>query len=288
MSNNIIAYCRISCDSATSCSLDYQESEIKKVATQMKWKIKAIDKEVISAYKSTSDRLNAYRKKKKTKIVFYSIDRFSRNQEAGTKLATDLLKKHNELFFIREKLAIKDIKSLAWKQFLHYLYLAERESKLIGERISASKAYLKQEGYCTSSVAPFGYKKRKLDNGRCVLDENTYDWHLLAFIEDCKTVDTSLDDLNKSLATIGGDTKKYPIEFDRGMDVLVTDLTYHNIANILDEYNVNVIGNGKWTASKVARIYKKNSIDIKFSNLSLINDETEDELYENETDDSEY
>jgi DNA invertase Pin-like site-specific DNA recombinase len=255
MSANVYAYCRISTFKPGSASLDAQEAEIKAVAEKLGWQIRGIDKEVLSGYSQESDRLKLYLKRRNAKILIYAVDRFSRNYETGKALAEKLLKCKHELFFVREKLSVKEVGSPKWNIFMKYLEIAEMESKMISERTMSAKKYLKMQGYFTESKAPFGYKKRKLTNGRSKLEVDPYADSVLKFIEDCKTEGISVRKLNDSLRNCDVDMSGDVIVLEDGKKTLETGLRYENIAELLNDYDVN---GGPYSANKVARIYKGN------------------------------
>lgn len=257
-------FCRVS--SGRGCSLDYQEAEIKKVTDDCKWRIKETIKYVGSAYSETPKPLLELCKLKRKKIVFYCVDRFSRNYLAGFNLASKFLKNKNELYFIVEKLKITKDSGDEWETFRKYLKYAENESQKIAKRVDDSRRYLRSQGYFTDSVAPFGYKKIKLSNGRTKLAIDTQSNKVLQFIDECKSPGTSLKRLNKTLAKCGGDTQSDPIIFDEKSDKLETDLRYENIAELLKDYEID---GGPWTKSKVSRIYKEHSVQNLTSEFNL-------------------
>lgn len=257
-------FCRVS--SGRGCSLDYQEAEIKKVTDDCKWNIKETIKYVGSAYNEIPKPLLELCKLKRKKFVFYCVDRFSRNYLAGFDLASKFLKNKNELYFIVEKLKVNKDSGDEWETFCKYLKYAEAESRKIAKRVDDSCKYLRSQGYFTGSVAPFGYKKIKISNGRAKLAVDTHSSKILQFIDECKSLGTSLKRLNKTLAECGGDTKSDPIILDEKTKKLETDLRYENIAELLDDYEID---GGPWTKSKVSRIYKKYSVQNMTNEFNL-------------------
>ncbi len=257
-------FCRVS--TGRGCSLDYQEAKIREVTESLKWNIKETIKYVGSAYNETPEPLIRLSKLKNKKIVFYCVDRFSRNYLKGFALATEFLKNKNELYFIVEKLKVTRDAGDEWEAFCKYLTYAEAESKKIAKRVTDSKEYLKSKGYFTESAAPFGYKKIKLANGRAKLAIDPSANKVLQFIDECKSPGTSLKQLNKTLAECGGDTKRDPILLDEGTKKLETDLRYENIAELLEDYEIS---GSPWTASKVSRIYKNHSVQSMAADFNI-------------------
>jgi DNA invertase Pin-like site-specific DNA recombinase len=272
----VYVYCRVSTYGHNSVSLDAQEEAIKQVLDRLHWKVKYIDKEVRSAFGTVSEKIKSYVDKRGYNIVMYAVDRYSRNFKDGVTTAISLLARGHKLYFVREKLEVDSVDSNTWRVFLEYLKRAEQASQEIADRVFTSKSYLKKQGYHTESNTPFGYKKRKLDNGRTVLQEKAYDHKVLKFIEACRTEKTTITAISKALSLLAPSAKQFPLEleefdYDKNDNPIVSmkhyetkkigPLTYENIASILNTYEVPVIGKGSWTAHKVAKIYNGNSID---------------------------
>ena len=275
-------FCRVS--SGRGCSLAYQEAEIKKFTNANNWNIKETIKHVGSAFADVPKPLQALVNLKRKKIVFYCVDRFSRNYLAGMELAKSILKNRNVLYFTVEKLEVSENEGQHWEQFLSHLKYAEMESRKISQRINDSRHFLESRGYFTGSVAPFGYKKIKLLDGHSKLVSDAASEKILQFINECKSPGTSIKRINKTLYECGGDTHSNPIILDEQSNKLKTDLRYENIAELLEEYKID---GRPWTTSKVSRIYKKKSIqnltnefNIK-TNLINVNTRSETKTYGN-------
>ncbi len=258
------AFCRISVRG--SSGLDYQEAEILKVAEECKWEIKETIKYTGSAYKNIPEPLERLVKLKNKKILFYSVDRLSRNFDNGIDLAERFIEAGNELYFIVEKLRLVELRGPEWETFQKYLRYAEAESAKIAARSRDALKYIRSQGYFTGSTAPFGYNKQRLDNGRHVLVADPLAEHILQFIELCKTPGTTMKKINEVMALCGGDTKSHPIVLDEKTPTLETDLRWENIATLLNDYEIK---GGPWSASKVSRIYKSNSVSKLASDFNL-------------------
>jgi hypothetical protein len=363
-------FCRISCGSfggnttknrqsessnkyaKLNTSLDMQENTIIKLFP----KIKTIIKCISGAYHKTSDDLISLLRLKKTKIIFYSVDRFSRNISSGVDLVRKFMKNDNTLIFIREnitlnkesvpenilnnksrnkrqisqkqvnrrsvsqkqvnrrsvsrrrilmdltnqddqenlsgtgdqdntsdlddqnnssdlddrdnssdsdaqenssdldniQLHLSNYNSRHWREFIMCLYSAYTESKNIGERVSASIKYRTDRGYYVGNKPPIGYKKVQTFGG-CILNIDLNMLYIKKFVDACRTKDSSVDLLNRYLMTCGADIVNYPLTFDDNAKTIRDDLTYKNIAELLNDYN---LGQRNWNANAVARLHR--------------------------------
>ncbi len=261
-------FCRIS--TGRGCSLDYQEALIRKAAGVAGSTIKEVIKHIGSAYKETPKallHLSATLKHKK--IMFYCVDRFSRNYNQGLQLAMDFLKNQNVLYFVVENLLVQATVGAEWDKFCKLLADAETESQKISRRVTDAKDHLTSQGYFTGSVAPFGYKKVKLLNGYVKIEVDPNTDQIVRFIKECKTPGVSVEQLNNTLAKCGGNTEAHPIILDGDSDVLETDLRFENIATLLNDYNI--LG-GPWSSAKVSRVYHLSKLDkfnIKDEKLNI-------------------
>lgn len=244
MSSSANVYCRVSAGS--SCSLDYQESIMKKACDELKWSVGNVYKCVSSAYKKIPTYLPALSQIKNGKFVFYAVDRFSRDVEIGKKLAETFLKNKSQMYFVREKLLLNRNN---FQTFVKFLEHAEQESKNIADRTSNAKRYLASNGYCVNATAPFGFKKRKLPDGHNKIERNPKDLLIKRFILACRTMGTHVKELNKLLLNCGS---KETIELSEG-NRIIDELSYENIATILNDFN---LGNRKWTPGLISRICK--------------------------------
>jgi len=140
------AFCRVSTSSQSNgVSLSLQEKEINRVAKELNWNISKCEKVTGSAYKKDPFDF-AYSRLKNKKLLFYSVDRFSRNVLHATAMVDTLLLNKNVLYFIKEKLKVDTRNSPESTRLFNYIMLAENESKLISDRVSASKQYIKEQG----------------------------------------------------------------------------------------------------------------------------------------------
>lgn len=270
------AFCRISSSAGknNSCSLDYQEAEIRKVVDVLGYTIKKVIKCVGSAYSQIPPSLKALASNVGSKIIFYSVDRFCRNVDNGLLLASDFIKNKNQLYFIREKLIVKSTTGQKWADLKRYLKYAEVESNNISNRIIHAKKHLNGLGYFTGGTAPFGHEKHRLANGRIVLEETKENKLIGKFIDLCRTAGTSVVDINRALdqlfAYYQKESNEYPILLNDGLDDhLKKPLDYSNIANLLMVYK---LGQRTWTPALISKIHRtftlKNNKDTVILNGS--------------------
>jgi hypothetical protein len=164
----------------------------------------------------------------------------------------------NVIVFIRENIQIdKNTNEETLNIFREALKSAELESKNISDRVKLAKRYLESKGYYTGSIAPVGYKKIKSTNGRYKLIMDSNIQHIIKFISACKSKGTTIDCLNKLLSLCSADIEQ-PLILDNNTNQLLTDLTYENIASILNDYSV---GDRKWNKTAVAKLHKKSKLE---------------------------
>lgn len=221
------------------------------------WNVRMTHKIVGSAYKSDPFHIIKDNNINKRKLIFYSVSRFSRNVVKGNKSMIELLKRGNVIYFVNEKLKIDGLND-SYKKFLKHLQLSQHESELISSRIKAAKQYAKEQGMFLGGIVPFGYKKYFKDD-KIYLEEDEDKMNIVKFIVKCKTIGTKLKDINLILSKCGVDIRKNPLELSSSedeyySDKLNTDLTYKNIADILNSYT---LGERKWTTATISNIYQK-------------------------------
>lgn len=277
------AFCRVSSDQG-GCSLDYQEQAIKELAINKKINIKETIKYSGSAYNSIPEPLIRLAELKNKTIIFYSVDRFSRNYNYGIMMAKRFVKNKNRLYFVVEKLLVEFADSHEWNNFNNYLHYAQAESEKISQRVTDAKRYLRSKGYFTEATAPFGYKKVKLSNGRAKLLKDNDSNCIVNFIEECRTIGTKVRTLNETLHECGGDSKENPIILDDRSKRISTVLKFDNIAELLNDYSIR---GGPWYGAKVSKIYYTHSINSLVADLSAVTVEDEEELNAMDTSDEE-
>lgn len=256
------AYCRVSNKSQMrGLSLTMQREKIKNTAHKLGWSIKYYIKVVGSAFKS-----DPYEFKNSnitnTTMMFYSIDRFSRNKHLAKQIVALLLYRNNVLYFVKENLLIDSVHGKNYVTFLKCICAAENESRLIGSRIRDVKQYKKLKGMYVGGRVPFGSKiELNKNTNQQYLVNNEEEQHIINFIKACKTKGTSANKLNNLLAKCGVNVKRHRLILDTGTNgeysecELSTDLSNKTITHLLNEYQ---LGNKHWTPSFIVHIIKKN------------------------------
>jgi DNA invertase Pin-like site-specific DNA recombinase len=201
-----------------SVSLHAQEEICGYFAHENKLKIKAIYKEVHSAYNKIPNILNNIVNKKKQTILLSSIDRFSRSVSIGTELALKAINNKNTLIFIQEKLVISTIDGVSILK--PHLLKSESESTLLSNRIKKSKTYLINNGMFPGGAIPYGYE---LINKRLV--ENSYEQKVILFIKLCKKKCINCIDLNTNMMCISKLDKYVDINCYDEKDTIIIQLT---------------------------------------------------------------
>jgi DNA invertase Pin-like site-specific DNA recombinase len=241
-------------------SLSFQVQECKRAATGS-YKIVT---EVHSAFRVVPPKLKEVTKAQNTRVVFYAVDRFSRDEKLGTRLAEKMLEKGCTLVFTREKLVLGlgrrgAVSRKDWRTFLRYLREGEAESEKISLRVKGSIRYLKENGYVSGPV-PFGYTTKEVpDEKRLKLVEDEIEMSVLDFISLCATKGSSVLEINQALCTFAPIATEDPlvVEYE---EVPVTHLkyrfTYQEIAEFLNLYGSTCRG-AKWTADKVESLFAK-------------------------------
>ncbi len=257
----IYGFCRIS-SGKSSISLLAQEQEIERI---LPGEPKKIIKCISSAYRNIPNDMIMFKNISNAYILFCAVDRFSRNVILGSNLAKKILENKNTIHFIRENITLKYAKGFAWDKFIEYLKQSEAESDNISNRVKMAKQFLKRNGYYTSSNVPIGFKKIKLLNGRYKLEVDKNIANIKRFVKFCRTPGTTVRTLNKQLQMCGADTAKDPLILNINPKKLETDLTYNNIADLLNDYS---LGKRKWNSSMISRLYNTDNANNSINNNS--------------------
>jgi DNA invertase Pin-like site-specific DNA recombinase len=170
-------------------------------------------------------------------FVCISVDRYSRNRELGYNFASQLASQGVVFIFVQDNLVIsknsleKDIEEFKMK-----LYAAEQMSQILSRSVGNALHYRKTE--------------QKLNDPKTEI--------IAEFVHLCRTVDTSAEQLNKSMLRLSSDAFTYPIElFFENVKVLRIrePLSYFEIANLLNAYH---IAPENWNDRNVSKFYHEN------------------------------
>lgn len=259
-------YCRISSiGQADGVSLDAQLDECKRALAGNKIVDPILVQEVCSAYESTPPMLEILTRKRNHRMVFYAVDRFSRNVLNGIENATKMLKQGCELIFIRDRLVVREASGTNWLKLVQLITQAEAEAKAISARVTGAIAYLKRNGYHHSGHVPFGFDAvqdvEKPNRKR--LRANADEEHVMKFIVLCRTRGSKVTELNKALTAAAPAAARDPIVLewtDKGetkkMKELKYEMEYEDITYFLNEHGLTYRGK-RWTKASVSAVYQR-------------------------------
>lgn len=271
-----VIYCRISSQSqAQGVSLDAQISFCKNYLNGLSgvrngpMESFTIVQEIASVYsEKTPPLLNVLVQKKNHCVVFYSVDRFSRNSKAGRTNALTMLKNKTTLIFSQENLVLspkdspKDSQtSREWNLFVDLLDKAHAESRAISNRVKNSFQYLRENGFHTSGSVPYGFEAvpDAKQPQRKRLQECKVETEILNFIQLCRKKNANVDEINKSISMCSPLADVNPIVIEKNSRVCRTlehPIEYRDIAWFLNEYGLSYRGK-EWTIYSVSSVYNR-------------------------------
>jgi DNA invertase Pin-like site-specific DNA recombinase len=236
-----IIYCRISSIAQNeynkSVSLYAQEQICSKFAYENKLRVKAMYKEIHTAYNKIPKILNEIINKKGKTILISSIDRYSRNVEIGIKIAAKAIKNRNKFIFIQEKFICKSMYDLmVLKKFLQN---TAYESASISNRTKNTRSFLINNGMFAGGYIPYGYNvvERRLV-------PNDLEQKIITFIKTCRKDYIMSDDLNKQMLAISGSPETINCYDGKNNIVkhITQPLTLMEISDILNSFGVQKRG----------------------------------------------
>lgn len=251
-------YCRISSSiQQDGVSLDAQWKTCTEVLSSHGLTKPVLIQEVCSASKTIPPMLNTLCNKKKITIVFYSVDRFCRNEENGLEIVDKLLKNNSKLIFVRENLVVSD-HGENFSKFQLALKIASAESKAISDRVKICLEHYRSQGF---HVGPAPYGKTlvpdKHQPKRKRLDTNSEEDKVIKFIMACSTPGTSVNEINSILETLAPIAKEDPIVVendDKPVTYITKKFGFSLIAEFLNSYKVPYRNGKEWSANIVSRI----------------------------------
>lgn len=260
-----IIYTRVSSVGQAGLSLDSQEDLCRKHAQKLGIQIRRIHKEVGSSFSQIPPSLRALAKTKKAKVICADITRFSRSVARGMSIANQIIEGGGMLFLVLENLTYDGSNPAELKKLL---VKAEQESRLIGQRIKRSHAFLRSRGVSTNGRAPYG---QKIINGSLVVEQKEVD--IISFINVAREKNFDVEHLNQALKKIVD--IDYPIEIlyeGYAIDKSVKCLTFQEIAILLNEYGIKR-RNKPWNAATVRyayHSYKSRQKNAQFSMTKMV------------------
>ena len=251
-------FCRVSDPRQTGnmhISFEMQEQKGNICAGMFNLKVKCILKVVESAYDGKSCTLKTLITKNRGKnIIIYNVSRFCRNKRAGLQLLDYALQYKTRLFFVEEGIVWDANNRNNLPTLRRKLYLAEEESKALGRRVRDALQEKKRRGFFTGGTPKYGFGTVQHPGGKKLVSD-VYEQNVITFINMCKTVGTTVRQLNEQMSQISKQFDQ-PITLynnDILVEVLSEGLTYENIAGLLNSYGV-MKRTGNWTANNVGPV----------------------------------
>ena len=254
---NAVIYIRVSSgkQQEESMSIDTQEMMCRKFCREKGYNVAGVFTEVqsgrITARPVLKEAMKMIGTLPNTVLVVFKTCRFARNTRDGLNFLEELKKKGSTLISTSENFDLTTTFGRATFRML--LSNAESESDTISDRVRASIAYRR----CIGSEigrAPFGQLAIRGEDRSRHFEVNRDEQEIIRFITMCRTAGTSLDNLNRLLGKISPIISFEPLEIINEHDQLCTHLvdglTYQNIAELLNEYQITKRGN-MWTAGSV-------------------------------------
>lgn len=246
-------------------SLESQVKEIKGYIGDRKMAISSIETHSIvsSAYKRVPETVSTLcsQPARGRVMMFYRVDRFSRNLEKGKEMIESALKRGWTFVFVNEDITLSEsTKEKEWCRFICCLVQAEAESRATSTRVAAALDLKRSKGIAFG-VSKYGKKKvGSKDDAKFVDDDN--EKNVIKFVSVFSRSGAKVSDYNEWLGRVSGkDMKKDGYEFDekngkylyKNVDVFLSDVTDKTLADHLNECGVTKRG-AKWTPASVRSV----------------------------------
>jgi len=282
MKKTCIVYSRISSDKQTKynnsyLSLHTQRIQCEDYAKNNNLKIIKFYQEVYSAkdmrkLKILNELINT---NGNVILLVRSVSRFSRNVSQGIEYYNKMKERNILPIFVQDNLIVDDNPhNLA--RYISLLSTAQLESEIISQRVKNNLNTIRQLGGHVGSLE-YGFKSKEKDGIR-VKVINQYEQDVIKFILCAKKGNCTSRILSILMYKISKDNQKVPIYFyDKDGSIIRKfdnpyTLTYQEISNLLNDYNVTHRGKS-WTSSSIGRICNKKIITKRKLNR-LTNDLT--------------
>ncbi len=260
-----IIYARVSTimqNKNKSVSLDAQEQLCKKYANEQNITIKRVYKEVCSTFRKIPNMLRAASQVRNATILCADVSRFSRSAKLGLSIANKVVANGGKLIFIAEQLIYDNTDK---EQYLiMHLKQTELESQKIGMRVKRSNSFIRSRGGLTNGIVPYGF------NYNVKITKNIHESNIVKFIKVARTDHFKESDINHALGKIIKTSKPIEIIDKDGyaLDVSNRKLTYYEIADLLNSYNINK-RKKKWTHNTVKSAVKSHDRQVSSNELSM-------------------
>lgn len=253
---NVIIYCRVSSKNQfiEGVSLQVQQEKCTKYCREKGYTIKDTILEVASAKKIQKQKklLHLAKRNDFDALIIYDVSRFSRNVTDGMNLVQRLSKRKIYIESITENLGTTNSFSYEFT-IVSLLNNAEYQLKQMIQKIKESRIKKESMGHCFGKC-PYGYKVQWNKNIRNFI-EDEYQQKVIDFIRSMKKP-ISLSEANEKLKEISKLEEFVTLSLDDESDFIENGLTFENIADILNDYDVDY--NGKeWNRSNVYSVCSK-------------------------------
>jgi DNA invertase Pin-like site-specific DNA recombinase len=252
-------YCRVSTKGQATqdkFSIDVQRDICLKYAQKKNLFVDGIFQEIGSAFQSSYEKnqvkLTSLIKKRNCNIIIMNVDRFCRNINNGKEMIHRIVKNKNRLIFVENKIILdKNINS----EFETLLGSAEGESRKISDRIRLTNEYKRKNGIHIGGVAKYGFEIVKSNKGN-VLSSIPNEQNIIDLIKCMRVPNTPMKDINALLGKLYHGNDFIGLDLSTNCDRISEPLSYKNIADILNDYDIKKRQN-IWTASSVSAVIDK-------------------------------
>lgn len=259
-----IIYCRVSSQKQSKLdnySFEEQEKECLKFAGMYGLKVINRQRETISGWKDTKRNLlrSILKDNTFTTIIVYDVSRFARNYDVGVELLNLAKKNNNVIVFAIEKTFNDSMVNLT------KLKEAENQAMQLSQKIKNVKKVMKENGFFTGGMYPYGTKVVKIDEGRILVPEKT-EMCVVDLINYLSTNAPNIVETKRliELINLPNVNINYPIEFEicdsDGASEYVESFEYpmtaYEISEFLNNYEI-FPRKDTWSESKIKTIIKR-------------------------------
>jgi DNA invertase Pin-like site-specific DNA recombinase len=263
-----VGYARVSTaqQGANGLSLDEQSSRIQTVYRSLNQNNPlTMLRDICSAHKKINllDR-HVQTTKVPTVYIISDVSRFCRNKQTGQTKLHNMVSKGHKIFFLRENIIISNASII--ELAVPYLEEAELESVRISDRIKQVKQYKRQNGEYLGGRVPFGLEIYVSREGVKKYKYNDNELKIIKFIDICRSPPYTSAALNCALNDILGYVSPDPVVLYEADDITprafnTDELSFSEIAAILNDYGVHYRNGATFTAASMRNIRRKDDID---------------------------
>jgi DNA invertase Pin-like site-specific DNA recombinase len=262
---NSIIYTRISSANQSSfnnryTSIQTQQIECENYCNRQNFVVNQVYSEVKSGrnIKNQRELMEIFNTFNNINLVVYNVDRFTRDCINGIKYIYIAKKKNITIHFVENELKntnIHDLHKIRTK-LSHAVY----ESDILSNRIRRNNKTLLRNGW-KFGIPKFGFKTRFINGIRKTVKSST-EQNIINFIITARTA-MKCSKLNMILKKILPQEKNAIVFLDNDYKIIRSfdrpnTLSFGEIAELLNEYNITNRYHKQWTAGSVNRIFKNN------------------------------